>query len=89
MSSKTIFAPSRLQLALAAVGLCALHAAAIAEEASGGALSTVVVTATVEKKKLADSMSGGALGRKSELDTPFSTKAVSSDEIEDLSLIHI
>ena len=83
MSSKTIFAPSRLQLALAAAGLCALHAAAIAEEATGGALSTVVVTATVEKKKLADSVGGGALGRKSELDTPFSTKAVSSDEIED------
>lgn len=88
MSSKTIFTPSRLQLALAAAGLCAVHAAAIADEAiadeaSGGALSSVVVTATVEKKKLADSVSGGALGRKSELDTPFSTKAVSSDEIED------
>nr|WP_315214576.1 TonB-dependent siderophore receptor [uncultured Duganella sp.] len=83
MSSKTIFVPSRLQLALAAAGLCALHAVAFAVEDTGGALSTVVVTATMEKKKLADSVGGGALGRKSELDTPFSTKAVSSDEIED------
>ncbi|WP_343730703.1 TonB-dependent siderophore receptor [Duganella sp.] len=82
MSSKTPFAPSRLQLALAAAGLCALHFSAMAEDA-GGALSTVEVKATVEKKKLGDSVSSGALGRKSELDTPFSTKAVSSEEIED------
>lgn len=76
------FAPSRLQLALAAAGLCALHFSAMAEDV-GGALSTVEVKASVEKKKLGDSVSSGALGRKSELDTPFSTKAVSSDEIED------
>ncbi|MYM36072.1 TonB-dependent siderophore receptor [Duganella sp. FT94W] len=76
------FAPSRLQLALAAAGLCALHLSAMAEDV-GDALSTVEVKATVEKKKLGDSVSSGALGRKSELDTPFSTKAVSSDEIED------
>jgi len=82
MSSKTPFAPSRLQLALAAAGLCALHFSAMAEDV-GGALSTVEVKATVEKKKLGDSVSSGALGRKSELDTPFSTKAVSSEEIED------
>lgn len=82
MSSQNPFAPSRLQLALAAAGLCALHLSAMAEDA-GGALSTVEVKATVEKKKLSDSVSTGALGRKSELDTPFSTKAVSSDEIED------
>jgi iron complex outermembrane receptor protein len=83
MSSKNPFAPSRLQLALAAAGLCALHFSAIAAEDVGGALSTVEVKATVEKKKLGDSVSSGALGRKSELDTPFSTKSVSSDEIED------
>jgi iron complex outermembrane receptor protein len=82
MSSQNPFAPSRLQLALAAAGLCALHFSAMAEDV-GGALSTVEVKATVEKKKLGDSVSAGALGRKSELDTPFSTKAVSSDEIED------
>ena len=82
MSSKTPFAPSRLQLALAAAGLCAFHFSAMAEDV-GGALSTVEVKATVEKKKLGDSVSSGALGRKSELDTPFSTKAVSSEEIED------
>jgi len=82
MSSKNLFTPSRLQLALAAAGLCALHLSAMAEDA-GGALSTVEVKATVEKKKLGDSVSAGALGRKSELDTPFSIKAVSSDEIED------
>ncbi|MYM66429.1 TonB-dependent siderophore receptor [Pseudoduganella sp. FT55W] len=82
MPSKSPFAPSRLQLALAAAGLCALHFSAMAEDA-GGALSTVEVKATVEKKKLGDSVSSGALGRKSELGTPFSTKAVSSDEIED------
>ncbi len=52
-------------------------------EDAGDALSTVEVKATVEKKKLGDSVSAGALGRKSALDTPFSTKAVSSDEIED------
>jgi iron complex outermembrane receptor protein len=83
MSSKNPFAPSRLQLALAAAGLFALHVTAVAAEDVGGALSTVVVNATVEKKKLGDSISSGALGRKPELDTPFSTKAVSSDEIED------
>ncbi|MYM24434.1 TonB-dependent siderophore receptor [Duganella sp. FT135W] len=82
MSSKSPFTPSRLQLALAAAGLCALHFSAMAEDV-GGALSTVEVKATVEKKKLGDSVSSGALGRKSELDTPFSTKAVSSEEIED------
>ncbi|MRW87153.1 TonB-dependent siderophore receptor [Pseudoduganella sp. FT26W] len=82
MSSKNPFAPSRIQLALAAAGLCAFHISAMAEDI-GGALSTVEVKATVEKKKLGDSVSSGALGRKSELDTPFSTKAVSSDEIED------
>ncbi|MBV7535459.1 TonB-dependent siderophore receptor [Duganella sp. sic0402] len=76
------FAPSRLQLALAAAGLCAFHFSALAEDV-GGALSTVEVKATAEKKKLGDNVSSGALGRKSELDTPFSTKAVSSDEIED------
>ncbi|TFW15817.1 TonB-dependent siderophore receptor [Duganella callida] len=83
MSSKTVFVPSRLHLALAAAGLCALHVSAMAAEDLGGALSTVEVKASVEKKKLGDSVSSGALGRKSELDTPFSTKAVSSDEIED------
>jgi len=82
MSSKTPFAPSRLQMALAAAGLCALHFSALAED-MGSALSTVEVKATVEKKKLGDAVSSGALGRKSELDTPFSTKAVSSEEIED------
>lgn len=83
MSKTTPFVKSRLHLALAAAGLCALHGAAFAEDAAEGALSKVVIKATVEKKKLGDSVSGGALGRKSELDTPFSTKAVSSDEIED------
>jgi iron complex outermembrane receptor protein len=71
-----------LQLALAAAGLCVFHISAMAEDI-GGALSTVEVKATTEKKKLGDSVNSGALGRKSELDTPFSTKAVSSDEIED------
>ncbi|MFA9217457.1 MAG: TonB-dependent siderophore receptor [Sphingomonadaceae bacterium] len=79
--------PTRLTQALAAAGLCAaaLHApAALADEdGSDGLLSKVVIKATVEKKKLGDNVSGGALGRRSELDTPFSTKAVSSDEIED------
>lgn len=90
MSSKNPFAPSRLQLALAAAGLCALHFSAYATEAedaataaSAGAVTTVEVKAMVEKKKLNDAVSAGALGRKSELDTPFSTKAVSSEEIED------
>jgi iron complex outermembrane receptor protein len=86
MSSKNPFAPSRLQLALAAAGLCALHFSALAAEAvdvSGATMSTVEVKAMLEKKKLGDAVSGGALGRKSELDTPFSTRAVSSEEIED------
>jgi len=84
MFPTTPFVRSRLHLALAAAGLCALHGAAFAaEDSAEGALSKVVIKATVEKKKLGDSVSGGALGRKSELDTPFSTKAVSSDEIED------
>ncbi|MFC0169784.1 TonB-dependent siderophore receptor [Pseudoduganella danionis] len=84
MSPATPYAKTRLHLALAAAGLCALHAPVMAtEDGSEGALSKVFVKATVEKKKLGDSVSGGALGRKSELDTPFSTKAVSSDEIED------
>jgi iron complex outermembrane receptor protein len=80
---------TRIYLALAGAGLCAaaLHAtpalAADDADANAGPLSQVVIKAQVEKKKLGDSVSGGALGRKSELDTPFSTKAVSSDEIED------
>jgi iron complex outermembrane receptor protein len=80
---------TRLHAALLAAGLCAaaLHpelALAATDDANDiGPLSHVVVTATTEKKKLSDSVSGGALGRKSELDTPFSTNAVSSDEIED------
>ncbi|MBB5607461.1 MULTISPECIES: TonB-dependent siderophore receptor [unclassified Janthinobacterium] len=92
-SSAKHFRVTRLHLALVAAGLCALHTAAFsapdaADAASSpgldaGPVSQVVVKATVEKKKLSDSVSSGALGRKSELDTPFSTKAVSSDEIED------
>ncbi|MGV7209921.1 TonB-dependent siderophore receptor [Oxalobacteraceae bacterium A2-2] len=54
-----------------------------ADDANLGPLSQVVVKATAEKKTLGDSISGGALGRRAALDTPFSTKAVSSDEIED------
>jgi iron complex outermembrane receptor protein len=82
MFPNTPFAKTRM--AIAAAALCALNLSAIAaEEDAASALSTVVVKATVEKKKLGDSVGGGALGRKSELDTPFSTKAVSSDEIED------
>ncbi len=87
MPSKNPFVPSRLQLALAAAGLCALHLSAVAAEAEAGdvgaALSTVEVKAMVEKKKLSDSVCSGTLGCKSELNTPFSTKAVSSEEIED------
>lgn len=86
MSPKNPFAASRLRLALAAAGLCALHAGAYAGDAAddGAApVATVEVKAMVEKKKLSDAVSAGALGRKSELDTPFSTKAVSSEEIED------
>lgn len=71
-------------------GLCAgvwqIPAACAATEAdnmSSSGLSQVVIKATVEKKKLGDNVSSGVLGRRSELDTPFSTKAVSSDEIED------
>lgn len=84
MFSATPYTKTRLHLALAAAGLCALHGPLqAADDAAEGALSRVIVKATVEKKKLGDSVSAGALGRKSELDTPFSTKAVSSDEIED------
>ncbi|HJU99984.1 MAG TPA: TonB-dependent siderophore receptor [Burkholderiaceae bacterium] len=89
--SRPIPRAKRLTLALSIAGLstAALHPAyaqqAIEAEALAptAALAQVVVKATVEKKKLGDSVSGGALGRRSELDTPFSTKAVSSDEIED------
>jgi iron complex outermembrane receptor protein len=85
------FAPSSfrqqpLRLALIAAGLCAAAGTAHAEAApDNGAspLSTVVITATTEKKKLGDAVSAGALGRRANLDTPFSTKSVSSDEIED------
>lgn len=58
-------------------------AATEADNMSSSGLSQVVIKATVEKKKLGDNVSSGVLGRRSELDTPFSTKAVSSDEIED------
>ncbi|MFZ6872219.1 TonB-dependent siderophore receptor [Undibacterium sp. Di27W] len=85
---------SKLQQALLAAGLCtaALHSPAVfaaneaVNESSAGEaapLSQVIIKATVEKKKLSDRVSTGVLGRRSELDTPFSTKAVSSDEIED------
>ena len=87
--------PTRLHLALIAAGLCAAAVITPAQAASAsstdvtaddngaGPLSTVVITATTEKKKLGDAVSAGALGRRANLDTPFSTKSVSSDEIED------
>lgn len=89
---------NRLQLAMIAAGLCAAaslvmprmaHAEAsaaadaAAEDNGASPLSKVVITATTEKKKLGDAVSAGALGRRANLDTPFSTKSVSSDEIED------
>ncbi|MET3119054.1 iron complex outermembrane receptor protein [Undibacterium sp. GrIS 1.8] len=84
---------TRIYLALAHIGFCAASlqtTMAIAAEntdnsnnSDNGTAVQVVIKATVEKKKLSDSVSSGALGRRSELDTPFSTKAVSSDEIED------
>ena len=84
------FRTGKLRAAMMAAGLCAgaLHAAVVyanteSDAPANGPLTQVVIKATVEKKKLADNVSGGALGRRSELDTPFSTKAVSSDEIED------
>ncbi|MDQ2822771.1 MAG: TonB-dependent siderophore receptor [Pseudomonadota bacterium] len=83
--------PSRLTpltLALIAAGLCASTAARLAhaetaDDNGASALSTVVITATTEKKKLGDAVSAAALGRRANLDTPFSTRSVSSDEIED------
>ena len=76
-----------LTVALIAAGLCAgagvAHAEAAADDNGASPLSTVVITATTEKKKLGDAVSAGALGRRANLDTPFSTKSVSSDEIED------
>lgn len=88
------FSRTKLHKAFLAAGLCAsaFHTTTIfaATEANADAaasetlpLSQVVIKATVEKKKLSDRVSAGAMGRRSELDTPFSTKAVSSDEIED------
>ena len=56
---------------------------AAVEDNGASPLSRVVITATTEKKKLGDAVSAGALGRRANLDTPFSTKSVSSDEIED------
>lgn len=88
-SSRTLRA-SRLPIALAAASLCAgiaaapvAHASAETDDNGAGPLARVVIKATTEKKRLGDNISSGALGRRSELDTPFSSKAVSSDEIED------
>ncbi|MDY7538765.1 TonB-dependent receptor plug domain-containing protein [Undibacterium sp. RTI2.1] len=81
---------TRIYLALAHIGFCAASlqttmaiAAENTDNSDNGTTAQVVIKANVEKKKLSDSVSSGALGRRSELDTPFSTKAVSSDEIED------
>lgn len=75
-----------LYRAMFAAGLCATslaHADTVVDDNGASPLSTVVITATTEKKKLGDAVSAGALGRRANLDTPFSTKSVSSEEIED------
>ena len=87
MHSVSFFRLTPLTLALTAAGLCAgasfAHAETAAEDNGASPLSTVVIKATTEKKKLGDAVSAGALSRRANLDTPFSTKSVSSDEIED------
>ena len=73
-----------LALAMATASLAHADTTAAADaDATASPMATVIVTATTEKKKLGDDVSAGALGRRANLDTPFSTKSVSSDEIED------
>ncbi|MFX5693371.1 Plug domain-containing protein, partial [Acinetobacter baumannii] len=52
-------------------------------QADDSVLPQITVTDSADKKKLAEKVSSGALGDRSELETPFSTRAVKSDEIED------
>jgi iron complex outermembrane receptor protein len=52
-------------------------------QAEDSVLPQITVTEASEKKRLAEKLSGGALGDKAEIDTPFSTRAVTREEIED------
>jgi len=71
-----------LYLALSVAGLTLLSQQVQAQEASAIKLADITVNAASDKVKLAEKVSAGALGARSELETPFSTKSVSGEEIE-------
>ncbi len=77
------FRPSTMRRALLGAGLLLGSAAPLLAQADDSVLPQITVTDSADKKKLAEKVSSGALGDRSELETPFSTRAVKSDEIED------
>lgn len=77
------FRPSTMRRALLGAGLLLGSAGPLMAQADDSVLPQITVTDSADKKKLAEKVSSGALGDRSELETPFSTRAVKSDEIED------
>ncbi|QBE61701.1 TonB-dependent receptor [Pseudoduganella lutea] len=76
----------RRRLGLLVAGLFATvpHFHAIAQEATVGAMLTVTVTVTGERESEAkQARSRGALGSLSDLETPFATATVGSEQLED------
>lgn len=72
-----------LQRAMLAAGLCLASLQPLAVYAADAALPEVTVSGKSEKLPQATRISSGALGSRAEIDTPFSVKAVTVEEIED------
>jgi iron complex outermembrane receptor protein len=77
------FPPSAMRRAMLSAGILLGGMSAGLAQAEDSALPQITVSDTGEKKQLAEKLSGGALGDKAEIDTPFSTRAVTREEIED------
>ncbi|WP_244216365.1 TonB-dependent siderophore receptor [Herbaspirillum rubrisubalbicans] len=75
------FRLTTMQRALLSLGWLLGSAYPLLAQADDSALPPITVTGGSDTKQLAEKVSGGALGERSELDTPFSTRAVTSDEI--------
>ncbi len=72
-----------LQRAMLAAGLCLASLQPLAAHAADASLPQITVSDSSEKPSQAAKISSGALGSRAEIDTPFSVKAVTVEEIED------
>jgi iron complex outermembrane recepter protein len=74
---------NKLRRALLSVGMVSMGFIAHTAWAEEAALPEVVVSDTTDKVRLAEKVSAGALGNLADIDTPFSTRTVNHEEIED------